>query len=92
MVSGGDYRLEQSRAVFVTTSIEGLVFAIQAIAHESYHCVYCKKIRDDQNYWKRLEEYVSSRSEAQFSHGICPSCFETVKADLEADELPHSHS
>ena len=37
-------------------------------------CASCKKIRDDQGYWSQVESYVSSHSEAQFSHGICPEC------------------
>jgi hypothetical protein len=37
-------------------------------------CSSCKKIRDDQGYWNQIEDYVSSRSEATFSHGICPEC------------------
>jgi DNA-binding NtrC family response regulator len=37
-------------------------------------CCYCKKIRDDHNYWEDVENYVSEHSEAQFSHGICPDC------------------
>ncbi|MBD3421001.1 MAG: response regulator [Chitinivibrionales bacterium] len=37
-------------------------------------CVSCKKIRDDGGYWKQVEEYIGSRSEAVFSHGICPDC------------------
>jgi DNA-binding response OmpR family regulator len=41
-------------------------------------CAYCKKIRNDQNYWQQGECYVSEHSEAQFSHGICPDCYETV--------------
>jgi len=41
-------------------------------------CAYCKKIRNDQNYWQQVECYVSEHSEAQFSHGICPDCYETV--------------
>ena len=41
-------------------------------------CSYCKSIRDDQNYWLRVEEYVGTHSEAQFSHGICPRCYESV--------------
>jgi phosphoserine phosphatase RsbU/P len=41
-------------------------------------CSYCKSIRDDQNYWHQLETYVKSHSEAAFSHGICPSCWEKV--------------
>ena len=37
-------------------------------------CSYCKKIRDDQNSWQQLEQYISEHSEAVFSHGICPKC------------------
>ncbi len=40
-------------------------------------CGYCKRIRDDKNYWNQVERYVSARSEATFSHGICPDCYET---------------
>lgn len=47
-------------------------------------CCYCKKIRDDRDYWQRLEEYIADHSGARFSHGICPECFETVvKPKLE---------
>ena len=41
-------------------------------------CAYCKKIRDDKNYWQRVEEYVSAHTDAQFSHGICPQCYEEI--------------
>jgi CheY-like chemotaxis protein len=41
-------------------------------------CSYCKKIRDDSNYWQQVESYVMHHSEAQFSHSICPSCYETI--------------
>lgn len=37
-------------------------------------CAHCKKIRDDQGYWQRVEAYISSRSAATFSHGVCPDC------------------
>lgn len=37
-------------------------------------CSHCKKIRDDNGYWNQLEHYISTRSEADFSHGICPDC------------------
>lgn len=39
-------------------------------------CSYCKKIRDDQNYWEQVESYVGKHSEARFSHGICPECYD----------------
>jgi hypothetical protein len=38
-------------------------------------CMYCKKIRDDQESWQQLEGYISEHSEAHFSHGICPECY-----------------
>jgi sigma-B regulation protein RsbU (phosphoserine phosphatase) len=41
-------------------------------------CSYCKKIRDDQNYWQQVEAYVGKHSEAQFSHSICPTCYEDI--------------
>lgn len=41
-------------------------------------CVYCKKIRNDKNYWQQVETYISQHTEARFSHGICPDCFEKV--------------
>lgn len=47
-------------------------------------CSYCKKIRDDANYWLQVESYVSKHTEVQFSHGICPGCWESVvKPELE---------
>jgi len=42
-------------------------------------CMYCKKIRDNQGRWNRLEVYVSQHSEAEFSHGICPECEKELK-------------
>ena len=41
-------------------------------------CLYCKKIRDDRNYWQQLDKYVAEHTEAKFSHGICPECYEQV--------------
>jgi phosphoserine phosphatase RsbU/P len=47
-------------------------------------CSYCKKIRDDQNYWQQVENYISKHSEAQFSHSICPDCYESlVRPELD---------
>ncbi len=56
-------------------------------------CSYCKKIRNDQNYWQQLESYFSTHSDVQFSHGICPDCYEKhVKPEIEEirklDERP----
>ena len=37
-------------------------------------CASCKKIRDDNGYWNQVEKYISERTDAEFSHGICPEC------------------
>ena len=47
-------------------------------------CANCKKIRDDQGYWKQVEAYISSHSEATFSHSICPECFNKLYPELGA--------
>jgi phosphoserine phosphatase RsbU/P len=41
-------------------------------------CSYCRKIRDDGDYWQNVESYIATHSAAQFSHSICPACYETV--------------
>ncbi len=47
-------------------------------------CTYCKRIRDDSNYWQAVESYVGSRAAVEFSHGICPECHEKhIKPQLE---------
>ena len=38
-------------------------------------CSYCKKIRDDKNYWQQVEAYIVRHSEARFSHSVCPECY-----------------
>jgi sigma-B regulation protein RsbU (phosphoserine phosphatase) len=45
-------------------------------------CAWCKKIRDDQNYWQQLEDYLRQHTGAQFSHSICPDCFQRQLQDV----------
>jgi PAS domain S-box-containing protein len=45
-------------------------------------CSYCKSIRSDENFWVQVEEYITHHSNAHFSHGICPKCYENVIAEL----------
>jgi sigma-B regulation protein RsbU (phosphoserine phosphatase) len=47
-------------------------------------CSYCKKVRDDQNYWQQVETYIEGHSDAHFTHGICPDCRQKyVEPELE---------
>jgi len=45
-------------------------------------CASCKKIRDDSGYWTQVEVYVMDRSDAEFTHGICPECIQQYRANL----------
>ncbi len=46
-------------------------------------CSKCKKIRDDQGYWKHVETYISLHSDVLFSHGYCPECATKAMDDLK---------
>jgi hypothetical protein len=48
-------------------------------------CSYCKKIRNDEQYWQRLETYFKSHLDVDFTHGICPDCMERLER-LEREE------
>lgn len=39
-------------------------------------CSYCKNIRNDENYWQRIESYIEAHSDASFTHSICPDCYQ----------------
>jgi DNA-binding response OmpR family regulator len=41
-------------------------------------CSYCKKVRDDHNYWQQIEQYINTRTGTNFSHGVCPDCLEKI--------------
>ena len=46
-------------------------------------CASCKKIRDDQGYWNQVEKYIGERSNAEFSHSICPECAKKLYPDFD---------
>ena len=45
-------------------------------------CASCKKVRDDHGYWNQIEAYLRTRTEAEFSHGICPDCARRLYPEL----------
>ena len=64
---------------------ERLLRELQAALAEVKHlqeilpiCSYCKKIRNDDNYWETVEGYISQHTNSRFSHSICPDCFKNV--------------
>jgi PAS domain S-box-containing protein len=48
-------------------------------------CAWCKKIRDDRGYWKKVEDYIKEHTDASFTHGICPACLKKVDPETYED-------
>ncbi len=49
-------------------------------------CSQCKKIRNDEGFWHRVEEYISRQSTSSFSHGLCPACFNAAMNEFDRTE------
>jgi sigma-B regulation protein RsbU (phosphoserine phosphatase) len=47
-------------------------------------CSYCKKVRNETNYWEQVDSYLTSHSDVTLTHGICPQCMETMMKQLDA--------
>jgi sigma-B regulation protein RsbU (phosphoserine phosphatase) len=45
-------------------------------------CMYCKSVRDDQDYWHQIDEYMHTHAGTEFSHGICPDCMKKMKNEI----------
>ncbi len=54
-------------------------------------CTMCKKVRDDQGYWKQLESYLYHHSGINFSHGYCPECGKKALAEIRKELRSHDH-
>jgi sigma-B regulation protein RsbU (phosphoserine phosphatase) len=52
-------------------------------------CAWCKRVQDDADYWHSIEEYLYRRTGSDFTHGICPSCLEDLRADLPKQQPNH---
>jgi len=50
-------------------------------------CSNCKKIRDDKGYWNQIESYISTHTDVDFSHGICPECARQLYPDFDHDKF-----
>ena len=48
-------------------------------------CAWCKKVRNDQNFWQQVEDYVGEHSHVKFNHSMCPDCFARQMAELKAE-------
>ncbi len=65
--------------------LQGALAEVRTLREILPICAYCKKVRDDENYWDTVESYVSRHTATRFSHGICPSCAANEDAALDAE-------
>ena len=64
--------------------LEGALAQVKQLQGLLPICSYCKNIRDEQNYWQRIDSYLMEHADVMFSHGICPDCYrEVVQPQLE---------
>jgi len=62
----------------VAGRILGFTRKLQQLEELMPICSYCKKIRDDKNYWQQIEGYINERTGSEFSHSVCPDCYQRV--------------
>jgi len=75
-------KAEQERERLVT-ELQDALAEVRTLRDILPICSYCRKIRDDENYWHTVEGYVATHTNSQCSHGICPSCMATrVEAEF----------
>ena len=80
-LEGRRLELERERVRLVTELGKALA-EVRSLSGLLPICTHCKRIRDDEGGWERLEEYISERSEAEFSHSLCPDCLQKHYGEL----------
>jgi len=73
----------QERLAEWVTELEAALSKVKQLHGLLPICSYCKSVRADQNYWEQVEDYVAHHVNVQFSHSICPTCYEKVIAQWD---------
>ena len=77
----GEYDREREQLI---AKLEQALAEIKTLRGILPICASCKKIRDDKGYWSQIETYISHHTEAEFSHGICPDCAQTLYPNFKS--------
>ena len=62
--------------------LQGAMVEIKALQGILPMCMYCNKIRDDENYWQRVDHYIQGHTIANISHSVCPQCYDSVMSSM----------
>ncbi|MCK5688963.1 hypothetical protein KAI87_06825, partial [Myxococcota bacterium] len=76
----------EKKVVERTAQLEASLAEIKHLGGLLPICSHCKMIRDDKGYWNQVEVYISKHTEADFSHGICPTCMVMHYGEFEEDD------
>jgi DNA-binding NarL/FixJ family response regulator len=76
----------------VTAEFEQALQEVKRLSGLIPICASCKKIRDDEGSWNQLEKYICEHSDAQFSHGICPTCADALYGEILAERRVPCHT
>jgi DNA-binding response OmpR family regulator len=76
-------KLQRSLAARVT-EVEAALAHVQRLQGLLPICSYCKKVRNEANYWEQVESYFTTHSDLDFTHSICPQCTEKMLREVEA--------
>jgi phosphoserine phosphatase RsbU/P len=68
----------QAELAHQVNELQQALAAVQLLEGLIPICSYCKRIRSDENSWEQMESYVSAHSSATFSHGVCPTCLDSM--------------
>jgi hypothetical protein len=85
-VHRGRVRLLEARERELARRVEEGIAQIKVLSGLLPICASCKDVRDDTGYWTQLETYIAQRSEADFSHSICPKCMAKLYPDFAATQ------
>ncbi len=62
--------------------LEKAVAEIKALQGIIPMCMYCNKIRDDENFWQRVDHYIQGHTIANISHSVCPQCYDSAMSAM----------
>lgn len=79
-------KLQTSLAARVT-EVEAALAHVQRLQGLLPICSYCKKVRNEANYWEQVESYFTAHSDLDFTHSICPQCTEKMMREVEASPV-----
>jgi hypothetical protein len=81
-VQSSRFFLQAKRSRMLILDLQKSLKEVKALRGLLPICSSCKKVRDDKGYWNQIESYIQERSDAEFSHSICPECAKKLYPDL----------